>query len=178
MKHWLASILALTLALPVAAGEIRLDLPAMVAGELASRAEQTTTGPVVLTGHNAGDRVQPSLAAGLSRQSTQQRGGVGMRPSLGESIDDPGHVPHPDQPKRPFALGPTSSSPGSASSGAGSAPRTHLLAGDHDVTDNITLGIGMASNILNCQVASADCPPYTDGYDPIEDVYFEEFNVQ
>lgn len=34
------------------------------------------------------------------------------------------------------------------------------------ITDNQTLGIGMASNLLNCQVAGSDCPPYTAGYDP------------
>jgi parallel beta-helix repeat protein len=35
------------------------------------------------------------------------------------------------------------------------------------ITDNLTLGIGMASNILNCQVSPpSDCPPYNDGYDP------------
>jgi hypothetical protein len=28
------------------------------------------------------------------------------------------------------------------------------------------LGIGLASNILNCQLASSDCPPYNPGYDP------------
>jgi hypothetical protein len=38
-------------------------------------------------------------------------------------------------------------------------------------TDNVTLGIGLASNILNCQMTSGeepgqDCPPYSDGYDP------------
>jgi parallel beta-helix repeat protein len=34
------------------------------------------------------------------------------------------------------------------------------------ITDNLTLGIGYASNVLNCQVSGDDCPPYTDGYDP------------
>jgi parallel beta-helix repeat protein len=37
---------------------------------------------------------------------------------------------------------------------------------DNIITDNLTLGIGMASNLLNCQVSGSDCPPYTDGYDP------------
>jgi hypothetical protein len=36
----------------------------------------------------------------------------------------------------------------------------------NEITDNITLGIGMSSNVLNCQVADSDCPPYSDGYDP------------
>ena len=34
------------------------------------------------------------------------------------------------------------------------------------ITDNLTLGIGLASNILNCQVADSDCNPYNPGYDP------------
>ena len=34
------------------------------------------------------------------------------------------------------------------------------------ITDNLTLGIGFASNVLNCQVSGDDCPPYNDGYDP------------
>lgn len=37
---------------------------------------------------------------------------------------------------------------------------------DNQFTDNWTLGIGLASNILNCQAAESDCPPYSDGYDP------------
>jgi parallel beta-helix repeat protein len=36
----------------------------------------------------------------------------------------------------------------------------------NEITDNLTLGIGLASNILNCQLASSDCPPYNPGYDP------------
>jgi parallel beta-helix repeat protein len=36
----------------------------------------------------------------------------------------------------------------------------------NQITDNQTLGIGIASNLLNCQVAGDDCPPYNDGYDP------------
>jgi parallel beta-helix repeat protein len=34
------------------------------------------------------------------------------------------------------------------------------------ITDNLTLGIGFSSNVLNCQVGGDDCPPYTDGYNP------------
>ena len=45
----------------------------------------------------------------------------------------------------------------------------------NEVTDNITLGVGMGSNVLNCQVASSDCPPYTPGYDPyVQNVYIHD----
>jgi len=48
---------------------------------------------------------------------------------------------------------------------------------DNRITDNVTLGIGLASNILNCQVAESDCPPYTDGYDPYVKNIFIHDNV-
>lgn len=42
----------------------------------------------------------------------------------------------------------------------------------NEFTDNLTLGIGLASNILNCQVATSDCPPYSAGYDPyVRNIY-------
>jgi parallel beta-helix repeat protein len=37
---------------------------------------------------------------------------------------------------------------------------------DNVITDNLTLGIGMASNVLNCQISGGDCPEYNEGYDP------------
>ena len=36
----------------------------------------------------------------------------------------------------------------------------------NEITDNLTLGVGLASNILNCQIAGSDCPEYRPGYDP------------
>jgi len=45
------------------------------------------------------------------------------------------------------------------------------------ITDNQTLGIGMASNLLNCQVAGSDCPPYTAGYDPYVKQHYIHDNV-
>lgn len=43
------------------------------------------------------------------------------------------------------------------------------------ITDNLSLGIGMASNILNCQIDGSDCPPYTAGYDPyVKDNYIHD----
>lgn len=67
---------------------------------------------------------------------------------------------------------PNFAKPGSAVAGIPVGTGLLSFAGDgveifgNQITDNQTLGIGMASNILNCQVASSDCPPYTDGYDP------------
>ncbi len=67
---------------------------------------------------------------------------------------------------------PNFAKPGSAVSGIPVGTGLLSFAGDgveifdNVITDNLTLGIGMASNILNCQVAGSDCPPYTDGYDP------------
>ncbi len=67
---------------------------------------------------------------------------------------------------------PNFAKPGSAVAGIPVGTGLLSFAGDgveifgNRITDNQTLGIGMASNLLNCQVASSDCPPYTDGYDP------------
>lgn len=42
-------------------------------------------------------------------------------------------------------------------------------------TDNLAFGLGLASNILTCQVANSDCPPYSDGYDPwVKNVYVHD----
>jgi parallel beta-helix repeat protein len=42
-------------------------------------------------------------------------------------------------------------------------------------TDNLTLGIGLSSNVLTCQVSESDCPPYSDGYDPyVRNVYIHD----
>jgi parallel beta-helix repeat protein len=67
---------------------------------------------------------------------------------------------------------PNFAKPGSAVSGIPVGTGLLSFAGDgveifgNLITDNQTLAIGMASNLLNCQVASSDCPPYTAGYDP------------
>ena len=67
---------------------------------------------------------------------------------------------------------PNFAKPGSAVAGIPVGTGLLSFAGDgveifgNLITDNQTLGIGMASNLLNCQVAESDCPPYTEGYDP------------
>ncbi len=67
---------------------------------------------------------------------------------------------------------PNFAKPGSAVSGIPVGTGLLSFAGNgveiygNQITDNLTLGIGMASNILNCQVAGSDCPPYNPGYDP------------
>lgn len=37
---------------------------------------------------------------------------------------------------------------------------------NNQFTDNWTLGIALASNIVQCQAEQSDCPPYSEGYDP------------
>jgi hypothetical protein len=42
-------------------------------------------------------------------------------------------------------------------------------------TDNYAFGLGLAANLLTCQLASSDCPPYSDGYDPwVTNVYIHD----
>jgi hypothetical protein len=77
---------------------------------------------------------------------------------------------------------------GSAVSGIPVGSGILNLAGDgieifgNIVTDNLTLGIGMASNLLFCQLAgggaaSGDCPPYSEGYDPYVRNYYIHDNL-
>lgn len=37
---------------------------------------------------------------------------------------------------------------------------------NNEFTDNWTLGVALASNLVQCQAEQSDCPPYTEGYDP------------
>ncbi|MGB5812740.1 MAG: parallel beta-helix domain-containing protein [Polyangiales bacterium] len=42
-------------------------------------------------------------------------------------------------------------------------------------TDNEAFALGLAANVLTCQVATSDCPPYSDGYDPyVQNVYIHD----
>jgi len=73
---------------------------------------------------------------------------------------------------------------GSAVSGIPVGSGIINLAGDgvevfgNIVTDNLTFGIGLASNILFCQLGNeGDCPPYSEGYDPYVRNYYVHDNL-
>ena len=76
---------------------------------------------------------------------------------------------------------------GSAVSGIPVGSGILNLAGDgveifgNVITDNLTLGIALASNPLFCQLSgdagSGDCPPYSEGYDPYAKNYYIHDNL-
>ncbi|MEM7436686.1 MAG: hypothetical protein AAF436_16150, partial [Myxococcota bacterium] len=71
--------------------------------------------------------------------------------------------------------------PGSAVSGIPVGTGGLSFGGDgieffgNQFTDNAAFALGLAANVLTCQVASSDCPPYTEGYDPyVQNIYIHD----